>query len=109
MKIIFTKTGKDEHIFSCIRKDGSSTWKHVGAFFILHDLGHYAVETILQLKNAFLGMVAAGTDINDFDLPKEQRDFVLTNETIFAEHLVNLVVIDYTQGKMDNLPEIFAA
>ncbi|MES1214648.1 MAG: hypothetical protein ABUT20_03945 [Bacteroidota bacterium] len=109
MEILFTKTGKEEHVFSCKRKDGSTTWKHVGEFFMLHDLGHYAVETILHLKNGFFGMVASGTDISDFDLPKEQRAFQLTDEALFAEQLVNMVVIDFTQGRMENLIEIFTS
>ena len=107
MEILFTKTGKEDHVFSCKREDGSVTWKQGSSFFILHDLCHFAVETVMQLKNAFYGMVEAGTDISDFDLPKEQRDFQITNEAIFAEHLVNLLVIEYTQGKMENLIEIF--
>ena len=107
MKIIFTKTHKDEHVFSCIRKDSSTTWQHVSPFFMMHDLCHYAVETTLTLKNAFFGMLASGIDITNFDLPKEQRKIQLTDEAIFAEHLVNLLVIDYTQGRMENLIEIF--
>lgn len=109
MEILFTKTGKEEHVFSCKRKDGSTTWKHTGEFFMLHDLCHYAVETILPLRNAFFGMLASGTDINDFDLPKEQRIFQLTDEALFAEQLVNMVIIDYTQGRMENLIEIFTS
>ena len=109
MEILFTKTGGDDHILSCKRKDGSVTWKHVSAFFMLHDLCHFAVETILPLKNGFYGMVAAGTDINDFDLPKEQRGFQLKDEAIFAEHLVNLLAIEYTQGRMENFIEIFTS
>jgi len=52
-------------------------------------------------------MLANGTDITEFALPKEQRPFDLTSEALFAEHLVNLVVIDYTQGRMISLIEIF--
>jgi hypothetical protein len=107
MELLFTKTGKEEHVFSCRRKDGSVTWKHISDFFILHDLCHYIVEKELPLKNAFLGMMAAGTDIEEFDLPKEQRKIHLTAEAIFAEHLINLIVIDFTQGRMENLIEIF--
>ena len=99
----------EDHVFSCKRKDGSSTWKHAGYFFMLHDMAHYSVETVLSLKKGFFGMVAAGTNINDFDLPKEQRNFQLTEEAIFTEQLVNLVVIDHTQGRMENLVEILSS
>jgi hypothetical protein len=109
MEILFTKTSKEDQVLSCKRKDGSVTWKHASAFFMLHDLCHYAAETILTLKNGFFGMVAAGTDINEFDLPKEQRKVHLTEEAIFAEHLVNIVAIDYTQGRMENLIEVLTS
>lgn len=68
-----------------------------------HDLCHYAVETILPLKNAFFGMVAGGIDISEFDLPLEKRNVEISVEAIFAEHLVNLFVTDHTQGRIDNL------
>ena len=107
MEILITKTGMNEDVLSCKRKDGTVTWTHVSNFFILHDLCHYAIETVLSLKKAFFGMLANGTDITEFDLPKDQRKIELTSEALFAEHLVNLVVIDYTQGRMNNLIEIF--
>jgi len=107
MEITFTKTGSGEDVFSCKRRDGTVTWTHVSNFFILHDLCHYAVENGLQLKKAFFGMLANGTDITDFELPKDQRTIELTPQALFAEHLVNLLVIDHTQGRMDNLLEIF--
>ncbi len=109
MEIILTKTGKGHTLFSCKRTDGSITWKQISDFFVLHDLGHYVVESILQLKNGFFGMVAKGTDITDFDLPKEKRVVEITPEAIFSEHLVNYIVIDFTQGRMDNFIETFGA
>ena len=54
-------------------------------------------------------MVAAGTDISDFDLPKEQRKFELTEEALFAEQLVNMLSIEYAQGRMENFIEIFTS
>ena len=107
MEILFTKTGLDEDVLSCKRKDGTVTWMHLSKFFILHDLCHYTIETILSLRKAFFGMLANGTAITEFELPKEERPFELTPEALFAEHLVNLVVIDFTQGRMDNLIGIF--
>ena len=42
---------------SCTRADGTTTWQRqdgqLGAFFPLHDLTHYAVETVLGLPRAF--------------------------------------------------------
>ena len=54
----------------CIRDDGTATWQHQraphhAAFFALHDLTHYAVETELGFARGFYGLVAAGWDIDD--------------------------------------------
>lgn len=102
MEISFTKGGNKNHIISCNRKNGTSTWMHSSSFFITHDLCHYAVETKLALKKAFYGMLEGGIDINDFELPKGQRMFQLTEEAIFAEHMVNLLTIEYSQGRIEN-------
>lgn len=55
---------------SCIRADGTTTWQQqngkLGRFFPLHDLTHYAVESVLGFRNAFYGLVAAGWDLTDF-------------------------------------------
>jgi hypothetical protein len=108
MEIKFTKKLSGDHVLSCKRNDGTETWRHVSNFFISHDICHYAAETIIPLNNAFFGMVAAGTDIENFDLPKEQRNFQLTEEAILAEHLVNLLTIEVTQGKMENFLDVFS-
>ena len=55
---------------SCIRADGTTTWQQqngqLGRFFPLHDLTHYAVESVLGFRNAFYGLVAGGWDLTDF-------------------------------------------
>jgi len=58
---------------TCVRRDGSATWqRHQGAqarFFPLHDLTHYAVETVLGFRRGFYGLVAEGWDFADFGTP----------------------------------------
>lgn len=58
---------------SCARADGSVTWQRQpgknGRFFPLHDLTHYAVETVLGHRRGFYGMVADGWDLSDFGAP----------------------------------------
>ena len=58
---------------SCTRRGGSVTWQRQqgaqGRFFPLHDLTHYAVETVLRHARGFYGMVASGWDISDFGAP----------------------------------------
>lgn len=57
---------------SCVRPDGTVTWQRQeglqGRFFPLHDLTHYAVETVLDLRG-FYSLVAAGWDLSDFGNP----------------------------------------
>jgi hypothetical protein len=58
---------------SCTRADGTVTWqRQQGAqalFFPLHDLTHYAVETVLGHRRGFYGLVAEGWDFDDFGTP----------------------------------------
>ena len=71
MEIKLTKNPTGDHVLSCKRNNGTITWKHVSSFFISHDICLYAAEAVIPLNNVFFGMVAAGTDIENFDLPKE--------------------------------------
>src|SRR6185436_2865273 len=56
---------------SCRRADGTVTWQRQegghGVFFPLHDLTHFAVETVLGFRRAFYGLVAEGWDISTFE------------------------------------------
>jgi hypothetical protein len=58
---------------SCLRPDGSVTWQRQegvqGRFFPIHDLTHYAVETVLGHRRGFYGLVAEGWDLSDFGAP----------------------------------------
>ncbi len=53
----------------CERADGTVTWQRQerrhAAFFPLHDLTHYAVETELGFRRGFYGLIAEGWDITD--------------------------------------------
>ncbi len=60
-------------VLSCLRADGSVTWQRQGGvqghFFPIHDLTHYAVETVLGHRRGFYGLVADGWDLTDFGAP----------------------------------------
>jgi hypothetical protein len=54
------------------RADGTATWQRkdgAQAWFAVHDLTHYAVETTLGYKRGFYGLVAEGWDLSDFGSP----------------------------------------
>jgi len=63
-------------VLSCQRPDGSVTWQHYGGrqgrFFPLHDLTHYAVETVLGHPCGFWSLVAEGWNLTDFGEPWER-------------------------------------
>jgi hypothetical protein len=58
---------------ACRRADGSVAWQRQegaqGRFFPLHDLTHYAVETVLGMNQAFYGLMASGWEFGDFGHP----------------------------------------
>ena len=87
-------------MLECRRADGSATWQcHQGrqaAFFPLHDLTHYAVETELGFRDGFYGLVAAGWDIPDTE-GKEARG-PLPAETLAVEHLVGMLDTERPSG-----------
>jgi hypothetical protein len=58
---------------TCVRADGTTTWQHPkgaqGRFFPLHDLTHYAVESVLRRRVGFYGLLADGWNVTDFGNP----------------------------------------
>lgn len=69
LRIRFKKLRDGSHHFSCERPDGTQTWQRQPNISPLHDLTHYAVETILGHRRGFYGMVADGWDLTDFGAP----------------------------------------
>ena len=57
----------------CTRADGTVTWQRQdpakARFFVRHDLTHYAVETVLEHRRGFYGLLAEGWDFTDFGAP----------------------------------------
>ncbi len=105
MTIQFFKNTDKRPIITCIRTDGSQTWQYATNFFIAHDLMHFAVETVLDMKTAFYGMLDAGAQISDFEAPKDRRAVVITEEAIQAEELVNLFLIESREGVLPDFNE----
>lgn len=69
LRIHLTKHADGSAVLKCIRADGSETWQRQGgrnaAFFPLHDLTHFAVESELGIRHAFYGLIAEGWEIDD--------------------------------------------
>lgn len=89
MRIQLKRGRDDASTLSCVRADGSRTWAKVHPFFPRHDLTHYAVESVLGLREAFFGLVASGWDLDAFARPGATRR--LPPEALFAEQVVGLL------------------
>ena len=78
---------------SCLRADGSVTWQRhngkQGRFFPLHDLTHFAVETVLEHRRGFYGLVAGGWDLTDFGNPWPRGP--LPPEALVSEFIVGFL------------------
>jgi hypothetical protein len=69
-----------------VREDGSSTSGPIGppqGYGPVHDLAHYVVERTLGLSEGFLGLVASGWEIADFEKKGAARR--LPAEAMLAE------------------------
>ncbi|NNG15241.1 MAG: hypothetical protein HKM89_02090 [Gemmatimonadales bacterium] len=78
---------------SCTRADGTVTWQHhtgpQAQFFPLHDLTHYAVETVLGQRRGFYGLVVGGWSVTDFGKPWPKGP--LPSEALAAELIVGFL------------------
>src|SRR5437763_4471403 len=66
------KKRKDAGVaFTCVRTDGSWTSAPIGperGYGPIHDMAHYVAETALGLTGGFLGLLARGWAIDDFEV-----------------------------------------
>ena len=72
LTIRWTKKRDGTFTMQCLRANGTGTWSRSRPgdfFFAHHDLSHYAIETTLNLKRAFWGLVAEGWELEDFGTP----------------------------------------
>jgi hypothetical protein len=73
-------------MLTLVRADGSSTSGAIGppgGYGPVHDLAHYVVERTLGLTQGFLGLVASGWEIRDFEVKGAAK--TLPAEAILAE------------------------
>lgn len=86
-------------ILTVKRADRTTTWSKLHPGMEVHDLAHYVIETELSLSTAFYGLLADGYDIQDFELPREQRPEALIPanlplESLQVEYFVNLLLTE---------------
>jgi hypothetical protein len=100
LQILLTQRPDGSVVLKCIRADGSSTWqKQQGrhaAFFALHDLTHYAVESELGIRDGFYGLIAEGWSIDDTE-GKGPRG-PLPHDALFVENVVGTLDSERASG-----------
>jgi hypothetical protein len=98
--IQLTKRADGDVTLRCLRADGTATWQRHraarAAFFPVHDLTHYAVETELGFRRAFYGLIADGWDIAETGASRARGP--LPADAVVAEHLVGLLDTRRAQG-----------
>jgi len=103
----FTKQADGGALLRCVRTDGSATWQKQrgdrAAFFPLHDLTHYAVETELGFGRGFYGLIATGWDIEE-TTGKGARG-PLPNEAIEVEYIVSALTAERAGGAIATAAE----
>jgi hypothetical protein len=96
---------------SCQRSDGSVTWQRQegeqGRFFPLHDLTHYAVETVLGHRMGFYGLVAEGWSFTDFGHPWPRGP--VPREAHISEFIVGFLDRERASGVEWTAAELAAA
>ena len=90
LRVCLTKHADGGAVLKCVREDGSVTWQRQqgrsAGFFPLHDLTHFAVESVLGVRRAFYGLIAEGWNIED-TTGKGSRG-ALPPEALVVERLV---------------------
>ena len=99
MTIRFTKGRGKPDVLACVRDDGSTTWTRLHPGLVQHDLVHYALESTMDLREAFYGLVARGIDITAFERPREERGFDLPVQAVQAEFVVGLLQTEMADGQ----------
>lgn len=108
LRVQITKRNDGGGVLRCTRADGSYTWQKQNerhaAFFSLHDLTHFAVESTLRLREGFFGLIAQGWDVDD-TMGKGPRG-KLPRDAGVAESIVGLLDMERAGGVMYS-PEEF--
>ncbi|MEO8171808.1 MAG: hypothetical protein ABI581_01950 [Sediminibacterium sp.] len=96
------KNTSKPHVIKYIRNNGTDTWMYSDEFFVRHDLSHYAIESIMQYRTAFNGMLNNGMDIKDFEDKEKRARIPITDEACYAENFSNLFLTEILQGEFDD-------
>ena len=87
-------------VLRCVRDDGSVTWQKQterhAAYFALHDLTHFAVESVLGYGRGFFGLLREGWDFDD--ITGKGAKGLLPAEAGEVESIVGQFFVEQTSG-----------
>lgn len=89
-----------------VREDGSFSVGDIGpqsGYGPAHDLAHYVVESTFGLCEGFLGLVASGWDIKDFEVKGASK--LLPPEALFAESAAGQLSNEHMMGQPSTAEE----
>jgi hypothetical protein len=93
---------------SCLRADGSTTWQRqegqLGRFLPMHDLTHYAVETVLGTHRGFYSLLAEGWDLSDFG--KREMKARLPEDAGIVEAIVGFFDLERATGERGSADDL---
>jgi hypothetical protein len=104
----FTKRPDGNVILRCTRPDDSVTWERYdkqAGFFVHHDLIHFAVETVLGLRQGFYGLLASGWNITDTTGKGDRGP--IPAASVIAEHAVGLFTLERAGSSPKFTAEVF--
>ena len=92
------KKGRDgPDSLACVREDGTSTWKRLQRGIAFHDLTHYAVESELEIRDGFYGLLESGWSFEKFEDAEERS--LIPPGAMWIEFLVNQFMTEATGGE----------
>jgi len=110
MTVEIAKCADGRSVLRCVHADGSVTWQKQdrhAAFFAIHDLTHFAVESTLGYRDGFFGLIAQGWNIDDTTGTGARGR--LPYEAIEVEHLVGLLNTELASGTTMTAEELNGA
>lgn len=107
MTITFKKRIDRKHVITYSTHLGVEHWFEADDFLVLHDLSHFALESVLHFRTAFWGLMQQGIPQEVFENKEARNALSLSHEAWYAEHLANLFLMELSQGKWEDINEIF--
>jgi hypothetical protein len=105
MKLIAAKQGKTDKydLLRCVRDDGTTASAPMPRQGILaHDLVHYVVESALRYRHGFLGLIAAGANIESLMVDvHDPSNRELAEQATHAEAIVESLQAQLWNGAFD--------